>query len=159
MLAINQDAAGIQARKVLVDGRPLGMPVGVEACTAPDQASLAASAACSSGTASTPPPQSMAEVAAAKQLWQSIPVGGSSGAVQLRSRFYSAAAPCREDGEAGEAGAAGRACSRRRVGRGAAGAGSLWRQRRFWRRDVAAAAAVFCEQALKILRHRAESGA
>lgn len=110
MLAINQDAAGIQARKVIVDGRPLGMPVGVEACTAPDQASLAASAACSSGTASTPPPQSMAEVAAAKQLWQSIPVGGSGGAVQLRSRFYSAAAPCREDGEAGE-GAAGAAAA------------------------------------------------
>ena len=42
VLAINQDAAGIQARKLVVDGRPVGKLVGVEPCAAPDQVELAA---------------------------------------------------------------------------------------------------------------------
>ena len=78
---INQDAAGIQARKLTVDGAPVGKPVGVETCAAPDLVAVAAAGGDFG---------SMAEVAAAKQRWEAVPVlDGTAGVVQLRNVFYS----------------------------------------------------------------------
>ena len=97
VISINQDSLGIQARKLLVNGQPIGKPVGVVACSAPDMVAAAsatlataAPAAGAGGVFST-----AAEVGAAKQMWEAVPVpvaeapeGSTAGVVQLRHGFY-----------------------------------------------------------------------
>lgn len=71
ILAVNQDALGVQGRKVAVDGAATLLDVGVEPCAAPD--------------AFGDDPASVAEVAASKQTFDVVPSGGAS---LLRSGFY-----------------------------------------------------------------------
>ena len=92
VVEINQDAAGIQARKLTVDNAAVGKPVGVETCAAPDLVAMAAAGGDFG---------SMAEVAAAKQRWEAVPVpvtDGTAGAVQLRNVFYSGKADAGQQG-------------------------------------------------------------
>ena len=95
IVAINQDSEGIQARKLLVSDAPVGKPVGVESCAAPDAIAMAATA---DGADRPAVYGSAAEVLAAKQRWTAVPlissnqggprVGVTQGAVQLRHGFY-----------------------------------------------------------------------
>ncbi|KAH8043230.1 alpha-galactosidase [Aureococcus anophagefferens] len=64
ILAVNQDALGVQGRKVAVDGAATLLDVGVEPCAAPD--------------AFGDDPASVAEVAASKQTFDVVPSGGAS---------------------------------------------------------------------------------
>ena len=84
VIAINQDPMGVQARKIQVDGLPIGKLVGVERCAEPDMMAAAAATVGSQGEHN-----SMREVNAAKQQWSAVPVPGSAtGAVQFRHGFY-----------------------------------------------------------------------
>ena len=78
----------MQARKLSVDGAPIGSPVGAVPCAAPDQVGLAGGTVGSSAALQSP--QAMAEVSAAKQIWTAVAVVGDNGTVQLRNSFYSA---------------------------------------------------------------------
>ena len=98
LIAINQDSAGVQARKLSVDGRALGRPVGVEACAAPDLLDLAAGA----GETTEWNAHSMGEVSAAKQRWHAVSLDPAApSTVQLRNAFYSS--PAVAHGEGGKA--------------------------------------------------------
>ena len=88
VIAVNQDELGVQARKLVVDGKPLGKLVGVEACARPDLMALAAA------TISVPAKSggvfgSMPEVEAGKQLWSTAAIPGHAGEVLLKHGFYS----------------------------------------------------------------------
>ena len=90
VIALNQDEDGIQARKLIINGNlTVAKNVGVVPCSAPDIVATATAAAKKSATT---PYTSMAEVGAAKQIWNSEPIPESVaiGAVLLRqSGFYS----------------------------------------------------------------------
>ena len=84
VIAVNQDADGVQARKLEVDGKPVGLPVGVEECARPDMMALAAATTASAAGGVF---GSMPETEAGKQLWSAVPVPGGD-AVQLKHGFY-----------------------------------------------------------------------
>eukprot|EP01052_Picozoa_sp_SAG31_P003836 SAG31_NODE_151_length_22216_cov_37.572139_19_plen_514_part_00 len=71
VISINQDGDGVQARKLMVDDKPVGKPIGVVECSAPDLVQIA------KGVLSnlSEPFGSTAEVAAAKQIWKLVDVG------------------------------------------------------------------------------------
>ena len=92
IVSINQDANGVQARKLLVNDAPIGKPVGVQSCSGPDMVGMAA------GVPTGGVFGSAAEVGAAKQRWSVVALNDSSAstlsgalheAVQLRNEFYS----------------------------------------------------------------------
>jgi alpha-galactosidase len=120
IIDINQCPDGIQARKLLVDDEPVGKMVGVESCATPDMMAMAAATNAAvttiksgskdrsnDGSRDGSVYSSMAEVSAAKQQWQAVPIvstvdttssavgtsdaaqGATSGVVQLKHGFYS----------------------------------------------------------------------
>jgi hypothetical protein len=79
VVAVNQDPLGVQARKIMVDGKPVGKPVGVEACARPDMMALSVGGGSGSGSGNRSVFGSMSEVEAAKQRWNIVTLPATSG--------------------------------------------------------------------------------